>query len=405
MTALAIDGGPPVRTTPVPGWPALTDTEIAAAERVLRSGKLNYWTGEECRLFEAEYAARLGRTHAISLANGTVALELALRAFGIGAGDEVVVPARTFIATASACIAVGATPVIADIDPDSNCVTPETIAAMLTPRTRAVIPVHVAGWPCDMPAIMVLAAERDLVVIEDCAQAHGARISDREVGSFGHAAAFSFCQDKIITTGGEGGMLLLDDERAYQRAWSYKDHGKSLAKVTDTAAASGANSFRWLHDTFGTNWRMTEMQAAIGRVALGNLDGTLEARSRNAHRLIADLDRCPGLSVPVPPPVATHAWYRVMARIDTTALAHGWTRDRVLQAIAAEGVRVQYGSCAEIYREEAFVSTGLAPTERLPGAMAAHDSSVAFFVHPTLTARDIDDTARAVHKVMEVATQ
>lgn len=402
---LAIDGGTPVRTTPMPGWPSLTDAEVAAAEHVLRSGRLNYWTGEECRLFETEYAARLGRTHAIALANGTVALELALRAFGIGEGDEVVIPARTFIATASACVAVGATPVIADIDPDTNCVTTATIAAALTPRTRAIIPVHVAGWPCDMPAITALAAKYDLVVIEDCAQAHGARFADREVGSFGHAAAFSFCQDKIITTGGEGGMLLLDDDAAHAHAWSYKDHGKSLAKALDPSSAPGTTAFRWLHDAFGTNWRMTEIQAAIGRVALRNLSSTVETRSCNARHLIAGLDRCPGLSIPVPPPEVIHAWYRVMGRIDAYALADGWTRDRVLEAIAAEGVRVQYGSCAEIYREEAFVRADLGPAEPLPGAVASHESSIAFFVHPTLTACDLDDTARAVRKVMEVATR
>lgn len=401
---LAIDGGTPLRTTAMPGWPVLSDAEIAAAERVLRSGRLNYWTGEECTLFEAEYAARLGRKHAIALANGTLAIELALRAFGIGEGDEVVVPARTFIATASACVAVGATPVIADIDPDTSCVTPETLAAAITARTRALVPVHVAGWPCDMPAIMALAAERDLIVIEDCAQAHGARFADREAGSFGHAAAFSFCQDKIITTGGEGGMLLLDDDEAHSRAWAYKDHGKSLAKAFEPPPPPGTSSFRWLHDSFGTNWRMTEMQAAIGRVALGNLDSTVETRSCNARHLIAGLDRCPGLTVPVPPRDIIHAYYRVMGRVDVSALAEGWTRDRIIAAVTAEGARCFYGACAEIYREGAFTAAGLGPAERLPGAKAADETSIALLVHPTLTARDLDDTARAVRRVMEVAT-
>ncbi|MRS11754.1 MAG: DegT/DnrJ/EryC1/StrS aminotransferase family protein [Actinobacteria bacterium] len=389
----------------MPRWPSPTEDEVAAVERVLRSGKLNYWTGEECRLFEAEYAARLGRKHAIALANGTVAIELALRAFGVGAGDEVIVPARTFVATASACVAVGATPVTADIDPDTSCVTPDTVAAALTSRTRAIIPVHVAGWPCDMPAIMALAAEHGLLVIEDCAQAHGARFADREVGSFGHAAAFSFCQDKIITTGGEGGVLILDDTDAHARAWAYKDHGKSLAKASAPLPPPGTSSYRWLHDSFGTNWRMTEMQAAMGRVALRNLDATVETRSCNARHLIAALDRVPGLTVPVPPAHVIPAYYRLMGHIDNAALASGWTRDRVLEAIVAEGVSVQYGTCAEIYRESAFADAGLGPAGRLPGAMAAHESSIAFFVHPTLTARDLDDTARATRKVLGVAAR
>lgn len=405
MTALAIDGGTPLRTTPMPGWPSPTEAEIAAAKRVLRSGKLNYWTGEECRAFEAEYAARLGRAHAISLANGTLALELALRAFGVGPGDEVIVPARTFIATASAVVAVGATPVVADIDPDSNCLTTDTIAAAITPRARAIIPVHLAGWPCDMPAIMALAAERDLLVIEDCAQAHGASFADREVGSFGHAAAFSFCQDKIITTGGEGGMLLLDDAKAYERAWAYKDHGKSLAKVLDPSLAPGTTAFRWLNDSFGTNWRMTEMQAAIGRVALRALDSMLESRSNNARYLTAGLDRVPALRIPEPPRHVLPAYYRLMGRVETDALAEGWTRDRVLEAVAAEGVPIFFGTCAEIYRERAFVDAGLAPAQRLPGAKAADETSFALLVHPTLTMRDLDDTARAIRKVMEVAAR
>ncbi len=402
MTHLAIDGGTPVRTTPMPGWPAPSDAEIAAVERVLRSGHISYWTGQECRLFEAEYAERLGRAHGISLANGTVALELALRAFGIGPGDEVVVPARTFIATASACVAVGAIPVVADIDPDSNCLTTSTIEAVLTDRTRAVIPVHLAGWPADMPAIMALAEARDLVVIEDCAQAHGARVGGREVGSWGHAAAFSFCQDKIITTGGEGGLLVLDDEDVYERAWAYKDHGKSLDKAMHPETAPGTTAYRWMHDAFGTNWRMTEMQAAIGRVALGELDGWLEKRRRNALRLVSALDRCPSIRFPLPAGDVEHAFYRLMARIDTGALAAGWTRDRVLQAIAAEGVPAIFGSCAEIYREQAFVAAGLGPAERLPGAAAADATSCGFLVHPTMGDAEMDDTAAAVRKVLEV---
>ncbi len=403
MTRLAIDGGTPVRTTPLPPWPSPTPAEIAAVTRVLESGRINYHTGEEGSRFESEYAERLGRPHAVALANGTLALELALIALDVGEGDEVVVPARTFIATASACVAVGARPVVADIDPDSGCLTPGSVKAVLTERTRAIIPVHLAGWPADMPGLMALAEQRGLVVIEDCAQAHGARIAGRELGSWGHAAAFSFCQDKIMTTGGEGGLLVLDCDGAYERAWAYKDHGKSLAKSRKPRSETGS-VFRWMHDSFGTNWRMTEMQAAIGRVALTELDGWLDARRSNALRLAAALDGCPGLRVPLPSGDASHAFYRLMARVDTGALADGWDRDRILRAIVAEGVPALYGSCAEIYREQAFVDAGFAPPERLPGAKAADESTCGFLVHPTLADSDIDDTAAAVRKVLEVAT-
>lgn len=268
---LAIDGGQPLRSTPMPPWPAPGAVEIEAVSEVLRSGRINYWTGSQGRLLESEYAAHLGRSHAIALTNGTVALELALRAFLIGPGDEVIVPSRTFIATAGAVVAVGARPVIADIDPDSGTMTAETVAAVLTHRTKAIIPVHMGGWPANMTAIAELAATRDLVVIEDCAQAHGASLGGRPAGALAsHAAAFSFCQDKIIPAG-EGGLLVLDDDEAYQRAWAYKEHGKSLPLVEAAAAAPDTTSYRWLVEEFGTNWRMSELVAAVARVGLSRL--------------------------------------------------------------------------------------------------------------------------------------
>ena len=400
---LAIDGGSPLRTTPLPGWPAPSDAQIAAVEAVLRSGHINYWTGVEGRELELEYAAALGRSHAIVVANGTLALELALRALQIRPGDEVVVPARTFIATASCVVAVGATPVIGDIDPDSSNLTAETVAAVLTERTAAVIAVHLGGWPVEMDPLMALAAEHDLRVIEDCAQAHGATYRGKPVGSFGDAACFSFCQDKIIAAG-EGGLLALDDDAAFARAWAYKDHGKSLSKLSDAEFMGAPASFRWIHDSFGSNMRMPELEAAMTRVGLAELPAAHERRAQLAQRLSRGLSGVPGIRVPMPPSHAEHAFYRLYAYVNPDALAPGWDRDRVLAAIKAEGVPVQYGSCAEIYREEAFVAAGLGPAERLPGAARAHETSLAFFVHPTLADSDIDDVIAAVRKVLEVAT-
>ena len=402
---LAIDGGTPVRTAPMPPWPSPGEDEIAAVEAVLRSGRISYWTGEECRLFEREYADLTERTHAISVANGTLALELALRAFGIGPGDEVVVPARTFIATAGVVVAVGATPIIADIDPDSGNMTADTLSAGVSERTKAVIPVHLGGWPVDTDPIMRLAEERGLVVIEDCAQAHGATYRGRPVGSLGHAAAFSFCQDKILPLG-EGGMLVLDDDQAYERAWAYKDHGKSLVKVRDASAEpSGTGGFRWLVDSWGSNFRMVEMCAAMGRVGLSRLPEWHERRTRHATRLAAGLADLPAIRVPLPGEGLQHGFYRLYAFADPSALGSGWNRDRVIAAIAAEGVPVRYGTCAEIYREKAFLDSGLGPRQRLPVAAHVHATSLAFFVHPTLSDPDIDDTVTAVRKVMEVASQ
>jgi dTDP-4-amino-4,6-dideoxygalactose transaminase len=327
-----------------------------------------------------------------------------MRAFNIGPGDEVIVPSRTFIATASSVVAVGATPIIADIDADSNNLSADAVRPLLTEKTRAIIPVHVGGWPVDMDPIMALAAERGLIVIEDCAQAHGGAYHGRPVGSLGsHAAAFSFCQDKILPTG-EGGMLVLDDADAYERAWDYKDHGKSLRKVLDPEFQAGTTSYKWLVDSFGSNWRMGEMYAAMGRIGLSKLPEWTARRRRNALRIAEGMVGTPGLTIPLPPEGVDHAFYRLYSRVIPTALAAGWDRDRIALAIAAEGVQVQYGTCAEIYREAAFKNANLGPAHRLPVASMVHETSLAFFVHPTLSESDIDDTIAATRKVMEVAT-
>lgn len=402
---LAIDGGTPVRSTPMPTWPAPGDEEAAVAAEVLRSGRLNYWTGEHGRAFEREYAEYTGRSHVIAVANGTLALELALRAFGIGQGHEVVVPARTFIATASAVVACGATPVVADIDSESGNLTAQSVGAVVTPFARAIIPVHLGGWPVDMDPLVELARSRSLLVIEDCAQAHGATYRGRPAGNLGsHAATFSFCQDKVVPVG-EGGMLVLDDDSAFERAWAYKDHGKSLRRLKEIEAdEEGGTSFRWLVDSFGSNWRLAELSAAIGRVGLRELPEWHIARVRNALRLAEELADVRGLRIPVPAEDCEHAFYRLYAYVVPDALAPGWDRDRIAQAVVAEGVPCQYGTCAEIYRERAFVDAGYAPAERLPNAAQAHDTSLAFFVHPTLGDADINDAVAAVRKVMEVAT-
>ncbi|HEY9721593.1 MAG TPA: DegT/DnrJ/EryC1/StrS aminotransferase family protein [Oscillatoriaceae cyanobacterium] len=398
-STLAIDGGTPVRTAPLPPWPYFAEDEIEASTRVLRSGKVNYWTGGESRLFEQEYAASLGMPHAIALTNGTVALELALYALDIGAGDEVVTTTRTFIASASCAVMRGATPVVADVDRDSQNVTAETIAAVLSPRTKAIIAVHLAGWPCDMDPILALADERGIPVIEDCAQAHGATYKGRPVGSMGHVNAFSFCQDKILTTGGEGGLLVTRDQALYEKAWAFKDHGKSYDAVYRREHAPG---FRWLHETFGTNWRLTEMQSAIGRRQLAKLPEWTRIRRRNAGILHERLGRIEALRVPQPAADIGHAYYKFYAFVRPERLKDGWDRDRVLAAIAAEGVPAFSGSCSEIYLEKAFTPE-LRPAERLPVAHELGETSLMFLVHPTLTETDMADVARAVEKVMAVA--
>ena len=382
-------------------WPLFAQDECDAVRRVLQSGRVNYWTGSEGRLFEEEFAHYTGTRHAIALANGTVALELALRVLGVGPGDEVVTSPRTFIASASCAVALGARPVLADVDRESGNITASTVRAVITPRTRAIVAVHLAGWPCEMDGILELAERRGISVVEDCAQAHGASYRGQPVGSLGDVGAFSFCQDKIITTGGEGGLITVDSTELFELAWAYKDHGKSYDAVFRRKHGQG---FRWLHESFGTNWRLTEMQAAIGRIQLRKLPCWVETRRNHAARLTECFARVSGLRVTVPPPHIDHAYYKYYAYIRPEALRTGWSRDRVLAEITARGVQCFSGSCSEIYLEKAFPQKWR-PEPPLPVARELGVTSLMFLVHPTLKSQHVERTCEAVCDVMREAVR
>lgn len=400
MNRLALFGGTPVRTRPLNPWPHFDADQIEAAGRVLASGRVNYWTGTEGREFEREYAQATGSPYAVAVANGTVSLEFILRAWGIGPGDEVITTPRTFVGTSTAIVAVGATPVFADVDATTQGITADTVAPHITPRTRAILPVHLGGWPADMDALMALADRHGLRVLEDCAQAHGATWKGRPVGSIGHAGSFSFCQDKILTTAGEGGLITLADQDTWRAVWALKDHGKSFAAVYEREHPPG---FRWLVESFGTNGRMTEVQAAIGRIQLRRLPQWTARRTAHALHLAARLAHSPALRIPLPTEDVGHAWYKWYAFVEPRALAPGWTRDRILLAIQAEGIPCQQGSCSEIYLEKAF-EHGLRPTHPLPVARELGETAILAMVHPTLETEDMDDTAEAIDRVLQVAT-
>ncbi|MDH1234843.1 DegT/DnrJ/EryC1/StrS family aminotransferase [Stutzerimonas stutzeri] len=387
--------------TPFSPWPSFTDEEADAVRNVILSNKVNYWTGHEGREFEKEFAAWASTEYAIALANGTVALDVALLALGIGEGDEVVVTPRTFLASVSSIVNAGAVPVFAEVDRDSQNITAETIRAVLTSRTKAVICVHLAGWPCDMDPIMALAAEHDLKVVEDCAQAHGARYKGRPVGSIGHVGAWSFCQDKIMTTGGEGGMVTTDDRSLWKRMWSMKDHGKSWDAVYERQHAPG---FRWLHESFGTNWRMMEVQAVIGRIQLRRMDTWHASRLANCERIWSAAKALRGLRVPDIPKAILHAGYKCYVFVEPGELAEGWSRDRILNEISAKGVPCFSGSCSEVYLEKAFDNTGWRPANRLEIARELGETSLMFLVHPTLTGAEIEKTCAVIKEVMAEAT-
>jgi dTDP-4-amino-4,6-dideoxygalactose transaminase len=397
--ALAINGGPRTVTEPFPKWPYYTEAMRAAVGNILRSGRVNYWTGEEGEQFEKEFAAYCGARYGVALANGSVALELALRAIGVGPGDEVIVPSRTFIASATCVMICGATPVFADVNLETQTIEVDSVRQLISPRTKAIIAVHLAGWPCAMDELLALTKRHSLFVIEDCAQAHGARSRGRCVGVMGHVGAFSFCQDKIISTGGEGGMVITNDAVLWEKMWSYKDHGRNFAM----SKMKGGAGFRWIHDTFGSNFRLTEMQSAIGRMQLQSLDEQLRIRRHYAWLLMRRFVHVPGLRVPMPSPDVQPSYYRFYAFVEPEHLAAGWTRDRVLEAICAEGVPCAAGSCSEVYLERAF-PVAMRPAERLHNARRLGETSLAFLVHPTLTETNIRETCDAVEKVMNAAT-
>lgn len=383
--------------TPFSPWPSFTEKEANAVRDVLLTNRVNYWTGTESRSFEQEFATWTGCEYAIALTNGTVALDLALMALGVGKGDEVVVTSRTFLASVSSIVNAGAIPIFADVDKDSQNITADTIKRVLTDKTRAIICVHLAGWPCDMDPIMDLAKEHNLVVIEDCAQSHGATYKGKSAGAIGHIGAWSFCQDKIMTTGGEGGMVTTNDRSLWSKMWSYKDHGKSFEAVYHQQHPAG---FRWLHESFGTNWRITELQSVIGRIQLGYMPDWHEARKRNAGMIMAAAKLCSALRVPDLPEAIEHAWYKAYVFVRPELLKDGWTRDRIIDEINALGVPCYAGSCSEVYLEQAFDNTGWRPAERLIVARELGETSLMFLVHPTLTDAEIEKTCRVIQEVM-----
>ena len=387
--------------TPFSPWPSFTKEEADKVSEVLLSNKVNYWTGTEGRKFEKEFATWAGSEYAIALGNGTLALDIALKALNVGSGDEVITTPRTFLASASSIVTAGAAPVFADVDLNSQTITAESIKAVLTPKTKAVIVVHLAGMPAEMDAIMALSNEHGFYVIEDCAQAHGAKYKGRSVGSIGHVGAWSFCQDKIMTTGGEGGMVTTNSKELWSTMWSYKDHGKSYDAIYNREHSSG---FRWFHDSFGTNWRMTEMQAAIGRMQLTRMAQWTARRQANAAEIDKAASEFGCIRLVEVPDCIKHAEYKHYMFVKPEQLAEGWSRDRIVNEIVERGVPCFQGSCSEVYLEKAFNNTPWRPEKRLPNAVELGETSLMFLVHPTLTSDEINKTVKVVMQVLSIAS-
>ena len=388
-------------------WPSFTQDEADAVSQVLLSNKVNYWTGTECREFEKEFAAWVGTDYAVALANGTLALDVALQAMGIGEGDEVIVTPRSFIASVSTVVNAGAMPVFADVEADTGNLSARTIAPHITDKTKAIICVHLAGWPCDMDEIMALAKQHNLWVIEDCAQAHGAKYKGKPVGSIGHVGAWSFCQDKIMTTGGEGGMVTTNDKVLWQKMWEYKDHGKNYDSIYHKQHPPG---FRWLHDSFGTNWRMMEMQAVIGRIQLKKMAEWTKIRTQNAKILREALTQFAGeqqfLRIPdiefhqVMGGDSVHAYYKYYVYVRPENLPENINRDSILNALNEKKIPCFSGSCSEIYLEKAFDNHPSRPNARLTVAKELGETSLMFLIHPTLTTNEMQTIATTTVDVL-----
>lgn len=379
-------------------WPSFTEEEANAVAKVILSNKVNYWTGNECREFEKEFASWADAKFAVALANGTLALDVALKALDIGNGDDVIVTSRTFLASASCIVTAGANPIFADVDLNSQNITAKSIATVLTKNTKAIIVVHLAGMPAEMDDIMTFAAAHNLFVIEDCAQAHGAKYKGQSVGSIGHVGAWSFCQDKIMTTGGEGGMVTTNSKDLWSKIWSYKDHGKSWEAVYEREHPPG---FRWLHESFGTNWRMMEIQAVIGRIQLRKMSAWTQKRNENAAALEKVLSQFDFIRLQKIPAYITHAQYKYYAFVVPENLPENVTRDTILHRLTATGVPCYQGSCSEVYKEKAFEGTDFYPKYTLNNAIELGATSLMFLVHPTISAHELGTMTNTINEQLQ----
>lgn len=384
-------------------WPYFDQEQIKKVQEILISGNINYWTGSEGKKFESEFADFCGSEYAIALANGSLALSAAYLSIGIKKGDEVITTPRTFIATASSILLLGAKPVFADVDLDSGNITSETILPLINKKTKAISVVHLGGWPAEMAKISDLASSYNIALIEDCSQAHGAEIFNKKVGSFGDAGVWSFCQEKIVSTGGEGGMITTSDKNIWQKSWSIKDHGKSYERMK--IQQENSSSFKWVHQSLGSNFRLTEMQSAIGRIQLKKLPDWLSKREKNAIFLAKNLKDLNSLRIPLPPNHIKHSWYKFYVYLEEKSLLEDWSRDRIIKEINSLGYPAFSGSCSEVYLEECFQIRSVGPTKRLANAKLLGETSLMFLVHPTITNEQIEKYKNAIKKIIKQATR
>jgi len=382
-------------------WPNYTDQEINKVIKVLKSGNVNYLSNNEGRKFEKEFSKLFGSKYSIALSNGTNALELSLMAINLNTDDEVIVTSKSFIASASAVVAMGGKPIFSDIDINSQNISSNFVEKLMTKQTRALICVHLGGWPCNVVELLRLCRKYGIKLIEDCSQAHGAKFKNRYVGTFGDFGTWSFCNDKIISTGGEGGMITTNSYKNYKLLWSLKDHGKNKEKYYLT---NKNNAFKFVHDKFGTNYRLTEMQSAIGRVQLKTLKARLKIRNRNANRYMKNLSKLKVLIIPNIPKEINHSFYRLYLRFNFKYIKKGWSKNRILYNLNKQGFLCSEGSCSEIYRENCFINSIYRVKKRLPNARILSLTSFALLVDHTISINQIDINSKiAINFLNEIS--
>ena len=383
---LAVDGGEAIRRTPFPAWPVLGEEDVAAAAEVLRSGGLTSLTSRVVAEFEADFARYHGVRHALAASSGTTAIHLALAAIDLGPGDEVIVPAHTFIASATPVMHQRATPVIVDVDTDTFNLLPAAVEAAITPRTKAIIAVHLNGHPAPMDELSALAERHGLVLIEDAAQAHGALYKGRKVGTIGRMGCFSFWQDKVITSAGEGGAVITDDDALAERVARLRHHGEGPTE----------GERKYYHLELGYNYRLSAVQAAVGRTQLGHLDEYLEARRRNAAYLTERLRALPEVQPPLVAEGCAHSYYRYVCKLRTDLVTV--PIDRFQTAVAVEGVPCFCPYPTPLNKQPVFLNAGYGQVP-CPNAETLVGQFFALPVQPTVQQRDLDDVVAAVEKV------
>tara|TARA_Y100000589_G_C27198895_1_gene648423 strand:- start:3568 stop:4725 length:1158 start_codon:yes stop_codon:yes gene_type:complete len=382
-------------------WPSYDEDDLKVVSEILKSGKVNYWTGDNCKKFEEEFSNLMKCKYSIALANGSLALTAAYKSLDLKIGDEIITTPRTFLATASSAVLLGLKTIFADVDYHSGCITAETIEPLITKKTKAISLVHIGGWPAEVEKIRELANSYNLKLVEDCSQAHGAKFKGISVGNFGDVSTWSFCQDKIISTGGEGGMLTTNSKNIFKSVLSYKDHGKNFDLLSSNQKSS--SGFKWLHESIGTNMRLTEIQSAIGRNQLKKLENWNQLREKNSMILFENLKEIDCIRIPLPDMHLKHAWYRFYCYIDPKYLLTGWDRNRILFEVEKLGVKIFSGSCGEIYLEKCFQDLGYFPKERLKNAKELGETSLAILVDPTISENEQFEAAKKIRSVINQA--